>query len=276
MSFENFAQAHGLIIKSLELNRWIRVPTTDHPHKRNGSYIYDGQRGAVQNWAMHDKPVTWFSETKVWIGEAEYKKKRQEAENKKRELQKKAAAKAAWILKSSVKTTHPYLAAKGFDNQVGWVWNDMLVIPMRVGGNLVGCQLIAADGRKTFLKGQRTHGASCVFDNKGVDIFVEGYATGLSVRRALKPLRMRYKIWVCFSAGNLVEVAKGFKTGLVIADNDESKTGVNAAIKTGFPWWQSDRVGEDANDYELRVGTQAFSEHLNNFMESYQISYTDH
>ena len=54
MNFESFAEQHGLIIDSLIQDRWVRVPTTDHPHKKNGSYIWDGYTGAVQNWAVHE------------------------------------------------------------------------------------------------------------------------------------------------------------------------------------------------------------------------------
>jgi hypothetical protein len=36
MNFESFAQAHGLIIKTLIMHKWVRVKTVDHPHKLNG------------------------------------------------------------------------------------------------------------------------------------------------------------------------------------------------------------------------------------------------
>lgn len=256
MSFESFATAHGLIISNLELNKWTRVPTVDHPHKRNGAYIFDGERGAVQNWATHEKPVTWFSGEKNWLSDEEYRRKRAKADKDKAQSQERAAAKAGWILKQSSMSHHPYLDAKGFQNEKGNVWNGLLVIPTRLNGKLTGCQLISPAGDKKFLKGQLTKGVHCGFDNKGVDVLVEGYATGLSVRRALKASRTRYKIWVCFSAGNLVEVAKGLKNALVIADNDLKEAGLLAAKKTGFPYWMSSVVGEDANDAEKRMGTE--------------------
>ena len=61
MNFERFAELHGLIISSLIMDRWVRVPTTDHPHSRNGAYIFHGDTGCVQNWAIHEKPVSWKS-----------------------------------------------------------------------------------------------------------------------------------------------------------------------------------------------------------------------
>ena len=43
MRFEDFAAAHGLIIRHVEYGAWRRVPTTDHPMKRNGAYRHLGE-----------------------------------------------------------------------------------------------------------------------------------------------------------------------------------------------------------------------------------------
>ena len=43
----------------------------------------------------------------------------------------------------------------------------------------------------------------------------------------------------------------------VIADNDVSKAGEKAAIRTGLPWRMSEVVGEDANDLHQRAGITA-------------------
>ena len=130
-----------------------------------------------------------------------------------------------------------------------------MVIPMRVDGHLVGCQLINIDGTKKFLYGQRTSMAEFVFDNKGVHILCEGYATALSIRKALKNMKKRYTIHVCFSAGNMVKIASSIeKPGVVVADNDESGTGERVAKEIGWPYWMSDVVGEDYNDAHQRLG----------------------
>jgi putative DNA primase/helicase len=260
MSFQSFAEQHGLIINDLEQGRWIRVPTIDHPHKKNGCYIFEGTKGAVQNWAVHEKPVTWFSGAKAWVPDAEYKAKREQAKKEKEDKQQTAAKKAAWILNNSVQDTHPYLAKKGFPDAKWNVWNDLLVIPMRLGNTLAGCQIIDKTGNKKFLSGQRTKGVHCGFDNKGVDILAEGFATAMSIRRSLKAAKTRYKLWVCFSAANIIEVSKGLKSGVVVADHDLA--GITAAKKTGLKVWLSDTEGEDFNDYELRVGTENAGENL--------------
>ena len=103
-----------------------------------------------------------------------------------------------------------------------------------------------------------------VIDNKGRDILVEGYATGLSVRRCLKFLRLRYRIHVCFSASNMLEIAKNVKNPLVIADNDP--VGVSTAKKIASHYWVVE-ANEDFNDYELRLGTALASLGLKGYWE---------
>ena len=162
----------------------------------------------------------------------------------------KAAHRAGMIMKSAVLAHHPYLERKGFKDK-GYVWNDLLVLPMRIEGKLIGCQLISHDGTKRFLSGQVTKAASLTIDNKGRDILCEGFATGLSVRRAMRELKERYTIHICFSASNMLEIAKQCKNPLVIADNDP--VGINTAQKIG-QYWISDVAGEDFNDAEKRLG----------------------
>jgi putative DNA primase/helicase len=258
MSFQQFAESHGLIINSLVMEKWVRVPTIDHPHKRNGAYIYDGQSGAVQNWAVHEKPISWYSK-EAYRPDPNLAAKREKAAQDKLRLQQKAAHKAQALIRSSVMDRHPYLVRKGFESAKAYVLGVQLVLPMRVNQSLVGCQIIQPDGGKKFLFGQRTKGASLTIDNKGRDILCEGFATALSVRRALKELRERYTIHVCFSAGNMLEVARGKVNPLVIADNDP--VGLRVARQIG-EYWVSARDGEDLNDMEMREGTAAVSQSL--------------
>jgi putative DNA primase/helicase len=260
MTFESFAQSHGLIIKNLIMHKWVRVATTDHPEKLNGSYKYSGDVAFLQNWAIHEKPVVWKPDTTYKRDLAADRVKTLEANKTRLKAQKEAANKAAWILKQCAKQNHPYLAKKGFESEKGWVWNELLVIPMRVNGSLVGCQLIDKTGNKKFLSGQITKGAVATFDNKGVDIVTEGYATALSVRRALKAMQTRYRIHVTFSAGNLPEIARIFPECVIVGDRDA--TGIKVAKQAKRPAWFSDVEGEDFNDAELRIGAVAAGQSL--------------
>jgi putative DNA primase/helicase len=261
MNFEQFALSQGLIIKSLIFDKWVRVPTDDHPRKLNGAYIFDGQRGAVINFALHDKHIT-FKSDEPYKPDPNAAAKRQQMERDRLKRQQAAKNKAAFILSNSTQQPHAYLKSKGFDEK-GWVWNGLLVVPMRINGGLVGCQLIQEDGSKKFLAGQITKGASLMIDNKGRDILCEGFATGLSVRRALKHLRARYRIHICFSAGNMLEIAKTVTDPLVIADNDEM--GVNTAKKIASRYWVGE-AGEDFNDTEKRLGTTCVADTLRPFL----------
>jgi len=249
MTFQTFASQHGLIIKSVVLDRWVRVPTDDHPHKKNGAYIYNGYTGAVQNWAVHDKPI-YYKDSSATYDPSIARKKAEKAEQDKIKRQKLAAKKAEHIISECKEEPHPYLKRKGFDN-LGLVYQGDLIIPMQVNGNVVGCQRISEDGTKKFLYGQRTKGAYCGFDNKGRVILTEGYATALSVRRALKKVGTRYKIYVCFSASNILEIANQHPDCIVVADNDT--VGIRTAKQSGRNYWVSDVEGEDANDFELRT-----------------------
>lgn len=168
---------------------------------------------------------------------------RQAAEDKQRaEEQARAARKAGWILHQCKHERHAYLHTKGWPEAVGSVWwptpeQNLLCIPMRVGRELVGVQMIDRRGEKKYLKGQRTSGAEYCISNPGhgaLDWWVEGYATGLSLRDCLHALRMRYRIHICFSAGNLKRMAT---VGVVVADNDDTKTGETVARATGLPYF---------------------------------------
>jgi putative DNA primase/helicase len=248
MGFEQFAQENGLIIDHLVHGRWTRVPTVDHPHSKNGSYIYDGNSGAVQNWAIHEKPIRYRGKH-----DPRYRERIVTAVTDRKEENQKAASKAGWIMKQATKQHHPYLVSKGFPDATGYVWKDSLLIPMRIEQKIVGLQMIKPDGKKHFLKGQITKGAEAVIDAKGVHILCEGFATGLSIRRALRAVNTRYTVHICFSAGNLKEMAKKYPDCVIVADHD--KVGIRVAKETGRPFWVSPNPKEDFNDYELRIGS---------------------
>ena len=78
----------------------------------------------------------------------------------------------------------------------------------------------------------------------------------------MKALKRRYTLHICFSAGNMKKIASSLDGGLVVADNDASTTGEKTAKEIGWPYWLSDVVGEDANDYFQRVGLFKFSQSL--------------
>jgi putative DNA primase/helicase len=259
MEFISFCRAHGILIDiPPPIGVWRRYPTDDHPRKRNGAVKFMGDHGFVQNHATDTEVSLWQTETPIKVDRKKIARDMREADAKRMADQADAVKRAAFILSQTVLGKHEYLNSKGFIDAEDMIWGHegkkTLVVPMRVNGSLVGCQLIELDGSKKFLYGQRTSNAELIIDNKGVHILCEGYATALSIQAALKKMSRRYTIHVCFSVGNMKKVAQGLPDGLLIADNDQSGTGERVAKEIGWKYWMSDVVGEDANDTHQRIG----------------------
>jgi len=261
MRFEDFARSHGLIINNVVPFKWVATPTDDHPHKRNGRYKFMGDVGWVQNWATMDKPSMWRNNGN-YATTPQFLKLRDQEDQKRTALADRACAKAGWIMHQTEVMHHPYLLKKGFPDEKMPVHDGKLVVAMRKDGKIVGCQLINDEGDKKFLYGQQTKGATFTFDAKGVPIFCEGLATGLSIQAVMRANKMRYTIHVCFSAGNLKEVARLIPNGIVVADNDPSGVGERIAKETGKPYWISDTIGHDFNDDYVAHGLFRMSQSL--------------
>lgn len=268
MEFAEFARAHGLIVDSVVAGRWVRVPTVDHPRKRNGAYKWLGDIGWAQNHATMTSPAAWRaregSVRPVDVARIRAVSDRLEAATKAGWA--RAAAQAAELLEQAKQIKHDYLARKGFGEMPGLVLPDnRLVVPMRNWrtGNLAGAQLISWDGErwnKKMLPGMRAKGAVLRLGPLQArrTWLVEGWATALSVEAATRLLASPEAILVCFSAGNLKFVADRLRERgqsiAVFADNDASGVGQETARATGAPWVMSDVVGEDANDLHNRAG----------------------
>ena len=258
MDFLTFCRAHGILIQAMPpLGLWRRYPTEDKPRHKNGAVKFMGDHGFVQNHATEVTVSVWKPDAPVKINARDLQEQVRKAEAETLRKQAEASKKAAWILHQCQYASHEYLKRKGHPDEVGNVWvregEHLLVIPMRVGKNLVGVQLIDDAGGKKFLSGQRTSEAEFVIDNKGPHYLCVGYATALSLRAILKNYKRRYTIHVCFSAGNMLKIAATLPGGYVIADHDLSGTGERVAREIGWPYWISDQVG-DCNDHHLREG----------------------
>lgn len=267
MHLLDFCRLHGVIVdREPPIGTWKRYPTHDKPTHRNGAVKYMGTHAFIQNHATMTEIEVWHAEGDSAMDPNKARKLVEAAHLDIREKQEKAAQKAAWILHQCQTGFHPYLKNKGFEEEQGLVWNNegelLLVIPMRVGYKVTGCQIINEEGGKKFLFGQRTSEAAFIFDNRGPNILCEGYATALSIRVAMKHLKRRYTLHVCFSAGNMAKVAATLPGGFIVADNDASRTGQNTAQKIGWPTWMPDTEGMDANDQHQRDGLFQFSQSL--------------
>jgi putative DNA primase/helicase len=259
MNFLDFARIHGVLIDHLPpIGVWRRYPTEDKPRHKNGAAKYMGDHGFIQNHATMTEVAVWRPEKPVELDLSRIRRDTLRAQQETLQRQQEAVRKAAWILDQCKFTSHPYLRSKGFDDEPGQVWvregEHILCIPMRVDGRLVGLQMIDEAGGKKFLLGQRTSEAEFVWDNKGPHILCEGYATSMSIRMILKALKRRYTIHVCFSAGNMLKIARKLSAGMVVADNDASGTGERVAQEIGWPYFMPPEVGQDFNDLHQTVG----------------------
>lgn len=270
MQFDAFCRAHGLIVDDIEPGRWMRVATTDHPRKKNGAYKYLGDIGWVQNHAVDMDVATWRADEKSRenLDLSRIHAQAAEFDDKMRRGWERAAQRAEQMVRQARPGEHNYLHFKGFAELPGLVMSDeALLVPMRHWrtNRIVGAQLIRwleTERRyeKKMLPGMRAKGAVLRLGSPQAPRtwLVEGYATGLSVEAAVRLLRLRDSVTVCFSAGNLVHVARCLaedgREVLVFADHDASAAGERAALQTGAPWCMSPLQGEDANDMHKRAG----------------------
>ena len=264
-TFIDFCRAHGILIDTVPpVGRWMRLPTQTHPRKRNGAVKFMGNFGFCQEHSTMHEVAVWRAEGESQAAIERVQQVAQQAAQETERKQREAAAKAAQMLAESELLTHPYMAAKGFPDERVNVLDGVMLVPMRVGRDLVGAQQITAEGGKKFLFGQRSSMAEFVMTagQDGVHVVCEGYATGLSVRAALATLRRPYYVHVAFSAGNMKKIAQALPSGLAIADNDASGTGEKTCKEIGWPYWMSDTVGEDCNDYHQRRGLFALAQGL--------------
>ena len=235
-----------------------------------GSLFHEAKRHGWRDDDAQAKPSAAYLQARQREAQERMTREGQERER----LAVAAAKKAGWILHQTVQEQHAYLHSKGWPEARGAVWHpdeeqNLLCIPMRIGDAIVGLQMIDREGGKRYLAGQRTSEAEHVISNNGrgaADWFCEGYATGLSLRECLHALRLRYRIHITFSAGNLAKVAAKYGTGYVVADRDESVTGERAAQKTGLPYLLPE--AGDWNDQHQAMGTFQASQALRRWLLS--------
>lgn len=227
--------------------------------------MFDGEFGWAQNWATMESAEIWQSNKLRTPFEQADMQKRIDASKKlhsqqRQESQRKAASKAVLIISQSTLQTHPYLEKKGFPKMRWDVYQDALVVPMYIAGCICGCQLI--NGEKKFLYGQRTNDAYFQIGNGKREFIVEGFASGLSLQAILAVLKVPATIYITFSAGNALRVAKAHPDAFFCADHDESGVGQRAAEASGCKWWMPEQVGWDVNDLHVAKGLFAASQIL--------------
>lgn len=264
MSFAEFASSQGLLPKYIRADGKIhRCGTVNNPRSTNGAYMFDGLRGWCMRWGATD-PVWWNDpNAKPWTEQDKKAWHRNRLEDAVRIRQKhlKAARDAEKIISECAFGTHPYMIKKGLPETTVLIDSEgFMYVPMRdyVSNKLNGLQAIKWDSeaeefKKKFTPGMKAKGAIYRIGTGKETILVEGYVTGLSVYQAVKRMNLNMAVVCCFSASNIVHVAKEIGH-FVMADNDESKTGEKSAIQTGLPWTMPETINTDWNDVHIASG----------------------
>lgn len=276
--FFRFAEAHGVLIKSLiPSGKIVRCATVLHPRSTNGAYMWDGQRGFVFAWDGPAEPQ-WFNDPSAtpWTDaeKREFAQKRNLERQQLMQRQQRTAQNADAMVRAAVLGEHNYFHFKGLPDARGLIQADgSLLVPMRsLAGALQGAQVIRWDHEnrrydKRMLPGMKAKGAVLRVGppRASATFLCEGYATGLSIEMAVRQMRLNASVLVCFSDSNLAFVAPSV-SGLkyVFADNDASGAGERAAKATGLQYCMSDVLGNDANDDHVQLGLMAVCQKLMN------------
>jgi putative DNA primase/helicase len=268
MNFVTFARIHGIEIDQLwSSEKIMRCGTVERPKSLNGAYFWDGRRGWVMDWSGEAKTI-WYDDpdAKPWTDEEKrlWASKRASAASNQDRTYQRAADQSEAILRSATLSSHDYMTFKGFPATRGLVLDEKLLVPMRnvITNKLQGYQSIWWDmesrrWEKKMHYGMRAKNAVLFLGERGAPEtwIVEGFATGLSVRAALRSVGIPAAVVVAFSASNLVQVSDQIPgRRYVFADNDASGVGAKSAESTGLCWTQADEVGYDANDLHYKHG----------------------
>lgn len=269
--------------------RWKRTDSLGVHGKGDASImIFDDRRGGIAwNWQTQTKlPFRIAGEDGAPVSlasrrDAEARQRRERAEN---DL---AAEVAHRIVQSAAQAKHPYLATKGFPDELGLVHETpqakfprsklgeamarampegegpWLIVPGRIGKNVTTVQFIGADGAKKNLLRGRMGGAAHRIATGAETWVCEGIATGLTVRAALRLLGRPVTVLCAFSASNAASIAGGSAGAILATDNDKPVetfgglgTGEYYARKSGHAWAMPPEAG-DWNDHHTRHGLRA-------------------
>lgn len=283
--------------KKTAFGKWLNTDTwAGKKGKGDGRVIVQEHFVTAWNWQTGEKSTVGLRDG---LSAREQRAVAQSVARSKAKAEKdaaRAAGMAEALIAAAILSTHPYLAAKGFrDEQAMTVSAERVrkvvggyivpagaasavMIPARRAGKVTSAQLIWENGTKKFLFGGEMGGASHRIARGSDTWLCEGFATGLSLRTVLKSLRLSATILCCFSASNIVVVARSLRGRCFIAaDNDpppkhkpeqfnELGAGEFYAAKTGKPFLMPRIVGDDINDMHMRDGVFAVQRLVTSFL----------
>jgi len=258
--------------------RWLSTDTLGKNGRGDGRVILDDDRVTAWNWQTGEKSTVWLREERTPADRKRYAQQRRDDRQHERERADRASAIASRLIAAASPGPHPYLARKGFPDErplviaadaaaeIGGAYlvppgaKVAIVLPARIGNRVASVQLIWPDGTKKFLYGGDMGGAAHRIASGADTWLCEGFATGLSLRLALRGLNRRDTVLVCFSASNIVRVAEAVRgRRFIAADHDappkakpDQFGGLGAgeyfAQRAGRPYLMPTSEGLDVND----------------------------
>ena len=290
-AMQEACRAVGIAVpRRVEAGRWAKSAVVGKSSANTSGRVmlFDDQKGGIAyNWATGQQQRF----TILGQGEGAAPRPRDLAKERQQEAERAEIERiCGLIVKGSTPQHHPYLASKGFPEELGLVCENpraflpdnavaemieyaipkcdgpMLIVPGRIGDRLTTVQFITPDGQKVNVRGGQIGGASHRIAT-GREMWVcEGIATALSVRAALRLLGRSATVLSAFAANNTAKVARA---GCIIAaDHDKPVetlgglgTGEFYARKSGCSWIMPPAIG-DWNDLHQADGLRAVALHL--------------
>lgn len=219
MTFPDFCRSLGIIPpEHFTIGKWQRCATITHERKRNASIKLDdsGRIGWAVNFETGKSAETWSDGNAVERTAEERARdnaalSERIAKRRGEEMLGIMRARHAYHVATPLRfANHEYLRRKRLD-MTGCAGikvdaEGALVIPKQRDGKLVSIERIWPDGTKKSAYQAPSKGASFKVWRPGasVTILCEGFATGLTIFAAVP----QAVVIVCFSASNLIEVAK--------------------------------------------------------------------
>jgi len=263
----------GIAIKGRfgESGKWIWMDwseTASNFNKRAAESVWKSMRvsGGLGLLIAEARKGGWTGKVTEGMSREELAAKRAESERRAAAAEAERQASYARVralseafLSKATRCKHPYLARKGFPNVWVPVRGNLIVLAMRDlrTDELWNIQKIDPEGGKFYQRDGRAKGLVLRMPfGTGPRVYVEGFATGLSVRAAMKAAEIEGSVVVTFSAGNLAYVAReeAHPLGFVVADNDAKGAGLKAAKDSGLRYWMPPDTGTDANDFHAAYG----------------------
>lgn len=253
--------------------KWLNTDTlAGKKGKGDGRVMVDEHRVTAWNWQTSEKSTVWLRDGLSVKEQRAVARDVAKAKEKAAQDAARAAQQATSLLGQARMSTHPYLATKGFRDEVVPIigaqavrdigssylvaGSSAIIVPARRAGAVTSLQLIWEDGTKKFLFGGEVGGSSHRIATGVYTWLCEGFATGLSLRAALRGLKIQATILCCFSASNIAAVARQVRgRAFVAADNDKPLpqfggigTGEHYAKQTGLPFAMPPVIQTDFND----------------------------